>query len=153
VRPTRAPADVTPRRPKPDDVQGLPAPPSSWELSEPATPAAIARLRHAAHAFAAKHGAAGGLLDDIGLAVSEAVTNAVKYAYQPAEQGRVRLVSSIGDGWLEFIVADCGGGFHEGVSSGLGLGLSIIAEVTTELTIEQAATGTEVRMRFALSGH
>ena len=107
-------------------------------------------MRHAARAFAAKHGAEDSLLDDIGLAVSEAVTNAVKYAYEPAGQGRVRLAGSAGDGWLELVVTDRGRGFREGASGGLGLGLSIIAKMTTELTIEQAATGTEVRMRFAL---
>lgn len=112
----------------------------------------IPRLRHAACAFAAQHGAEGVTLDDIALAVSEAVTNAVKYAYESADRGRVRLAGSAGDGWLELIVADRGRGFREGALGGLGLGLSIIAKVTTELTIEQAATGTEVRMRFALVG-
>ncbi len=51
----------------------------------------------------------------------------------------------------ELIVTDRGRGFREGTSGGLGLGLSIIAEMTTELTIEQAPEGTEVRMRFALA--
>jgi serine/threonine-protein kinase RsbW len=137
---------------KPDAVQGAPAPPSFFEVSEPALPEAIARMRHAARAFAAGHGAEDQLLDDIGLAVSEAVTNAVKYAYEPASQGRVRLTGSVAEARLELIVADRGRGFREGESGGLGLGLSIIAKMTTELTIEQAATGTEVRMHFALFG-
>jgi serine/threonine-protein kinase RsbW len=143
---------TAPRR-KPDVVQGVPAPPApspSLEVSEPASPEAIARLRHAAHAFAASHGAEDRLLDDIGLAVSEAATNAVKYAYEPTGQGRVHLNGSAGDGWLELIVVDRGRGFREGDSGGLGLGLSIIAELATELTVEQAATGTTVSMRFAL---
>lgn len=143
---------MTAPRHKPDAVQGALAPPSSLQVSEPAIPEAIPRMRHAARAFASGHGAAGQMLDDIALAVSEAVTNVVKYAYEPAVQGRVRLTGSVGEGWLELIVADRGRGFREGESGGLGLGLSIIAKMTSELTIEQAAGGTDVRMRFALGG-
>jgi serine/threonine-protein kinase RsbW len=142
---------MTAPRHKPDAIQGAPAPPADLRISEPAIPEAIGRMRHAAHAFAAAHGAADQLLDDIALAVSEAVTNAVKYAYEPAVQGRVRLTGSAGEGWLELIVTDRGRGFREGESGGLGLGLSLIAKMTSELTIEQAAAGTEVRMRFALA--
>lgn len=144
---------MTAQRHRPDAVQAAPVPLSTLEVSEPAIPEAIGRLRHRACNFAAEHGAVDQLLDDIGLAVSEAVTNAVKYAYEPASQGRVRLAGSAGDGWLELIVSDRGRGFCEGESGGLGLGLSIIAKMATELTIEQATAGTEIKMRFTLGGH
>lgn len=45
---------------------------------------------------------------------------------------------------------DRGEGFGQGSTDGLGLGLSIIARLCSELTIVQEGDGTEVRMRFPL---
>lgn len=121
-------------------------------LTAAATPAAIAPLRHRAAGFAAAHGACPRLVADVALAVSEAVTNAVKYAFPPGagEGARVGLVAEAGDGWLEVRVRDRGEGFGSSPSDGLGLGLSVMASLSAELTIVQEGRGTEVRMRFAL---
>jgi two-component sensor histidine kinase len=51
---------------------------------------------------------------------------------------------------LEFVISDRGNGFREGESSGLGLGLQLIAELSSEAKIVEGPTGTRVRMRFAL---
>jgi serine/threonine-protein kinase RsbW len=123
----------------------------SLALSEPAVAATVPLLRHRASAFAAAHGAGKDLVDDVALAVSEAVTNAVKYAYDPGDDGRVQLAAKAGHGWLEVRVIDHGHGFRAGESGGLGLGLALIAELTAELTVVQGPTGTELRMRFALA--
>ena len=132
------------------------APPSSPRtiaVSAAAMPTAIAQLRHSAADFATAHGADAKLSDDVALAVSEAVTNVVKYAYGPG-QGKagekVELQGEVSSGWLEIRIYDGGAGFGRGSSDGLGLGLSIMASLSAELTIVQEGEGTEVRMRFPL---
>jgi anti-sigma regulatory factor (Ser/Thr protein kinase) len=124
--------------------------PSALELTAPATPSAVSGFRREACAFALANGADDKLLHDVALAISEAVTNAVKYAYADNSGDPVRLRASAAHDWLEFAVSDQGRGFREGHSNGLGLGLSLIARVTAELAIDQGQHGTEVRMRFAL---
>jgi serine/threonine-protein kinase RsbW len=122
----------------------------SLARSEPTIPAVIATLRHEASDFAAAHGADKRLAGDVALAVSEAVTNAVKYAYGPGRKGRVQLLATVSDGWLEIRVVDRGRGFQAGRSDGLGLGLALIADLAAEMTVVQGPEGTEVQMRFAL---
>lgn len=122
------------------------------EVSLPAVPGAVPHMRAAAAQFAAEQGASEELAFHVSLVVSEAVTNAVKYAYESASEGEVALVAAVADGFLEIAVRDAGAGFGSGSSDGLGLGLSIIARLSAEMTVVQAGEGTEVRMRFALSG-
>lgn len=118
------------------------------ELNATSRPAIVSEFRHAAGNFARRHGADERGVEDVELAVSEAVTNAVKYAYEEGEDGRVGLLGSVADGWLEIQVLDRGHGFRGGRSDGLGLGLSIIAQTAGDLTISQGERGTNVRMRF-----
>jgi anti-sigma regulatory factor (Ser/Thr protein kinase) len=123
---------------------------SALDLSLPAVPGAVPHMRGAAAQFAAEHGAPEDLAFDISLVVSEAVTNAVKYAYEAGSAGTVELTASVEDGFLALAVRDQGAGFGSGSSDGLGLGLTIIARLSAEMTVVQAGEGTEVRMRFAL---
>jgi anti-sigma regulatory factor (Ser/Thr protein kinase) len=120
------------------------------ELACPAEPQAVPLLRQRASAFAVEQGAGPDLVVDVALAVSEAVTNAVKYAYPSDEAGSVRLSTSVEDGWLTLVVSDSGAGFGAGPSDGLGLGLTIIARVCDDLKIVQGGSGTQVLMRFLL---
>lgn len=120
-------------------------------MKEAATPAAIATLRHRAAEFATAHGAGAKLAADVALAVSEAATNVVKYAYPGSMRSAVvELAAEARDSWLEIRVRDRGAGFGRGSSDGLGLGLSIMASLSAEMTIVQEGEGTEVRMRFPL---
>lgn len=121
-----------------------------FELSRLAEPPTVTAFRHRAAAFAAEHGAGADLVSDVVLAVSEAVTNAVKYAYRPDEPGTVELSAAAEEGWLTLRVADRGTGFRPGTAGGLGLGLSIIARLCHDLKIVQEGTGTQVVMRFVL---
>jgi serine/threonine-protein kinase RsbW len=123
---------------------------SAVKLVRPCEPATVTALRHRAATFAVEQGADPSLVADVALAISEAVTNVVKYAYGKDGEGNVELVASSQDGWLELRVTDAGEGFREGPSDGLGLGLQIIAHLCTDLTIDQEDGGTEVRMRFTL---
>ncbi len=126
--------------------------PTRIAIKVPSLPASVPQLRREATAFARANGASEQLALDIALVVSEAVTNAVKYAYDSDRRGEVELLAEVADGFLEIAVRDTGAGFGSGSSDGLGLGLSIIARLSAEMTVVQAGDGTEVRMRFALSG-
>src|SRR3954471_17360079 len=132
----------------PDAAQGTP--PMSVDLSMPAVPSAIGSLRHQALDFALAHGAHHTVADDVALAVSEAITNVVKYAYEAGKVGIVRLAASVMSDSLEVRVADDGLGFREHEPDGLGMGLKIIASVSNDLDVSQGAEGTEVRMKFSL---
>jgi anti-sigma regulatory factor (Ser/Thr protein kinase) len=121
----------------------------SLKVCHPAVPEAVPVLRHAAADFAAEHGADTDLCGDIALAVSEAVTNAVKHSQTHAAE-QVRLIASVADDWLEIRVTDRGAGFGLRESDGLGLGLPTIARLAAQLTISQEGHGTELCMRFPL---
>lgn len=122
-----------------------------FELSLRAEPQTVPIFRQYATAFAAEQGADTDLVNDVALAVTEATTNAVKYAYPPERPGSVELSASAEEGWLTLRVGDRGGGFCEGPSGGLGLGLAIIARVCDHLKIVQEGAGTQVLMRFVLA--
>jgi len=121
-----------------------------FELSRLAEPQTVTAFRHRAAAFAAEHGADADLVSNVVLAVSEATTNAVKYAYGPDETAIVDLSAAVEDGWLTLRIADRGTGFRPGPSGGLGLGLAIIARLCDDLRIVQEGQGTQVVMRFVL---
>ncbi|HXF30918.1 MAG TPA: SpoIIE family protein phosphatase [Solirubrobacterales bacterium] len=119
-------------------------------LRRSARPDAVTELRWAAHDFALENGADEGLAGDIMLAVSEAVTNAVKHAY-PRGEGEVELVASLAEGGrLVVLVRDSGGGFGPTSSEGLGAGLMLMRECADELDVDQRPTGVTVRMVFEL---
>jgi serine/threonine-protein kinase RsbW len=125
--------------------------PAEIELKLPAIPASVPTMRRRATAFAAAHGADPDLQADVALAISEAVTNAVKYAYRSQEpDGRVLLTASARRSWLEFDISDQGNGFREGESTGLGLGLQLIAKLSSHMKIVEGPTGTRIQIRFAL---
>jgi serine/threonine-protein kinase RsbW len=121
------------------------------ELVMPAEPASVPELRRGAARFAAEQGLSKEMVADIALAVSEAVTNAVKYANARGGEGVVELSASRGEDWLEVKVRDRGEAFGRGSADGLGLGLTIIARLSAELKIVQEGDGTEVSMRFPLA--
>jgi serine/threonine-protein kinase RsbW len=122
---------------------------NSLKVCHPARPDVVPIFRHAVRDFAAEQGADPGLCADIALAVSEAVTNAVKHS-DAREDEIVSLTATVADDWLEIVIRDRGTGFGTAKSDGLGLGLSIIARLSAQLTISQEGTGTEVRMTFPL---
>ncbi len=94
----------------------------------------------------------GDQLDSVRLAVSEAVTNVVRHAY-PGRTGAIHLLAVVTTGQeLWVLVADDGCGYQTpSTQPGLGLGLTIIAQLSEEYIITQLSTGgTEVRMRFPI---
>jgi serine/threonine-protein kinase RsbW/stage II sporulation protein AB (anti-sigma F factor) len=122
------------------------------ELRTQATPAAVPGVRRAVVDFAELHGI--GVAPDIALAVSEAVTNAVLHAYRDGKPGDMRVVACAEPDRLVVVVRDYGVGMSPHPNSpGLGLGLSVIGRLTSELNIERPdeGGGTRLRMSFAAS--
>jgi serine/threonine-protein kinase RsbW len=93
-------------------------------------------------------------VDDVRLAVSEAVTNAVRHAYNGRDRGDVTGTAHVDDGTLRIVIADAGNGMREGSSDnpGLGLGLRLIARLSQMLEVVSNGTGTEIHMTFPCPG-
>jgi anti-sigma regulatory factor (Ser/Thr protein kinase) len=126
-------------------------PPPRLEHTMRSVPLAVPALRRAARGFASDHGAGYELQLTVSVAVSEAVGNAVRHAYDPSRPGPVILTATTQDSMLLITVRDLGKGFQEGSpSGGLGLGLKLIAESAADMEIRQAQSGTELSMRFVL---
>lgn len=120
--------------------------------SYPAIPEAVPLARRALVTIAAGAGAAGDRLDEIRLAVSEALTNAVVHAYRTGEPGRLHVTAAVASDELWVLIGDDGHGLHAGNDSpGLGIGLSLISGLSDDFAIvTRASGGTEVQMRFDL---
>ena len=125
--------------------------PETFARSYEAEPAAVALARAELASFATDAGASDTLVDGVRLAVSEAVTNAVRHAY-PLTEGEVRVRAKVNDDALEVVVSDDGCGVRSRTDdTGLGLGLALICEVSDQMTLAPRADGgTDVRMRFSL---
>jgi anti-sigma regulatory factor (Ser/Thr protein kinase) len=123
----------------------------TFARSYEAEPSAVARARTELADFASEAGASAALVDGVRLAVSEAVTNAVRHAY-PRTGGEVRVLARAGEDELEVIVDDDGCGVRsDSDDHGLGFGLALMCEMSDEMTLAPRADGgTEVRMRFGL---
>lgn len=92
-------------------------------------------------------------LERVGLAVSEAVTNAIVHAYgRGSGSGAIRLTVAAVDGELSVLVADNGCGLGAAAPSpGLGLGMGVIELSTDALTITtRSSGGTLLEMSFKL---
>jgi anti-sigma regulatory factor (Ser/Thr protein kinase) len=122
--------------------------------SLPAVPESTPRLRRAVTRFASEAGAAGGTVENISLAVSEAITNVVVHAYaDEPEPGAVRMTAVVEAGWIHITVGDDGRGMVPRLDSpGLGLGLPLISQTADAFDVHHAESGgTELRMSFRLA--
>lgn len=126
-------------------------PGESRSESYPAVAESVARARAAVTAFAEEAGAHGERLDTIRLAASEAITNAVKHAYTDHD-GAINVSASYVEDELWVLIADSGSGLRpHSKRPGLGLGLTLIAQLADDFRIHsRAAGGTELQMLFRL---
>jgi len=129
----------------------------SARLQVPGTPASIGVVRRALAAVAERAGASRATIANVRLAVSEATTNAVRHAYDDGgAPGDVMACARVErpdgeDASLVVTVSDHGGGVRPRPDSpGLGLGLPLMAQVTTALDVANRGDGATVCMRFAL---
>jgi two-component sensor histidine kinase len=103
--------------------------------SYPAIPASVPVARRELTEYALRAGASVEQLDAVRLACSEALTNVVVHAYG-GYAGRIYVNAGLRSNYE---------------SSGLGVGLALIAQASDGLTImNRGSGGTEVRMRFRL---
>jgi serine/threonine-protein kinase RsbW len=123
------------------------------KLSEsyPATPQTVAVVRRSVVDLARALGIRGSKLDDVRLAVSEAVTNVVLHAY-PSGTGLVHVTAQAADDELWVLIADDGAGHNiPSKRPGLGWGLALITKSCDEFTlVERASGGSEARMCFRI---
>jgi serine/threonine-protein kinase RsbW len=120
--------------------------------SYPALAESVPLARQALTAVAAMAGAGGERLEEIRLAVSEALSNAVLHAYRNGDSGRFHVTAAVASGELWVLIGDDGRGMHAwNDSEGLGIGLALISGLSDDFTIAtRASGGTEVQMRFDL---
>lgn len=119
--------------------------------SYPAVAESVPLARRAITACAAEAGATDKQLHAIELAVSEALTNVVLYAY-PWRTGEIHVTARLAGSELWVLVADNGCGLHAGRDTdGLGLGLALISQLTDGFSVVgRSSGGTELRLRFTL---
>lgn len=125
------------------------------ELREqrPARAANIAPLRQVVVDFARVHGASYDELEDIAIAVSEALTNVVVHAYVGRDTpGVVAVRAWMNQRQLQVVVCDEGVGMRPRTDSpGLGFGLSIIHRIAQQVHVEDTPSGVRLRMTFAIA--
>jgi serine/threonine-protein kinase RsbW/stage II sporulation protein AB (anti-sigma F factor) len=125
---------------------------ASFEATFPSTPPGVGAIRREIAAFAQHCGMSPQGVDAVRLAVSEAATNAVIHAYRDSE-GDLSVRAGVENGELVVVVADRGIGLApRGDSPGLGLGMPLMASVTSHFRVVSRGAGTEVHMAFPLDG-
>ena len=126
---------------------------ASWSI--PALPQEVPALRSAVASYAVEHEVHDPPINDLRLAVSEAVTNAVLHAFRHGPPGKVDVSLEIdrNNNEVTVVVTDDGVGMAPRPDSpGLGLGLPMIATLahTMEIRTPPGGQGTELCMTFAL---
>ena len=121
-------------------------------LVVPAVPDSIAVIRQTVSGICEALGADSRTVGDIKLAATEACTNVVLHAYGEGDAGTIEIDAYTAEHELRLLVPDHGAGMTPApMAEGLGLGLPLIAALTSSLTIvEPEDGGTEVSMTFAL---
>jgi serine/threonine-protein kinase RsbW len=121
-------------------------------LVVPAVPDSIAVIRQTVSGICEALGADARTVGDIKLAATEACTNVVLHAYAGGDVGTIEVGAYATEAELRLLVRDRGAGMTPApMVESLGLGLPLIAALTSTLTIvEPDDGGTEISMTFAL---
>jgi len=117
-----------------------------------ATPENVMLVRQTVEGAAREFGADGSKIDDMKLAVTEACSNVVKYAYR-GETGDLTIgIDPVDDG-VAVLISDTGSWLNrrpEDADVG-GLGIPLMEAVSRECTIDTDEGGTTVFLEFSLS--
>jgi anti-sigma regulatory factor (Ser/Thr protein kinase) len=110
-------------------------------------PASVGSARNAVARLADTFGVS---VDDVKIAVSEAVANAVIHAYRDGDPGAIRVVARRERGRLLVTVADDGIGMTPNPGNpGLRLGIPLITKLCEDVRFTSSDDGTVVSMSFA----
>lgn len=115
----------------------------------PATVESVATARQAVRRFAAQLEVD---LDDLVLAVSEAVANVVVHAYPEDARGTVELSAATSPGELTVVVRDHGRGLEGAGPGGAGFGIPIIRRLAQHVELDDTPGGVALTMRFRRGG-
>jgi|SRR6478752_3679137 len=123
-----------------------------YEHSLPAEPANVGSMRRELDAALVPLHLSAQRRGDIGLVVSEALTNVAMHAYIGQAVGSFTLAASTAPKSLRVTITDAGRGMVARADSpGLGLGVSVMGRLADALEISTpSAGGTEVCARFSL---
>jgi anti-sigma regulatory factor (Ser/Thr protein kinase) len=106
----------------------------------------VATARHAVADLARRVGVA---VDDVQIAVSEAVANAVVHAYRGIRPGRISVRARLERGRLLVTVADQGIGMTPNPGNpGLRVGIPLITKLCDDVRFTSSDKGTVVAMSF-----
>jgi anti-sigma regulatory factor (Ser/Thr protein kinase) len=123
----------------------------SYEATFPPTPEGVGAMRREIAAYAQRAGLDEDGVADVRLAVSEAATNAVVHGYRDSSEGELKVLAYVAERELVVIVSDAGVGLAPRPDSpGLGLGMPLMASVTSRFRVVSRGPGTEIHMAFAL---
>ncbi len=113
-----------------------------FDATWPARPESVTTARRSVVAHLAAADTSDPPLSDIGLAVSEAVTNVVHHAYVGTEPGPVRIRVEVRPREVEVMIQDEGSGMVPRPDSpGLGLGMPLIATVSERFDVRAVPGG------------
>jgi anti-sigma regulatory factor (Ser/Thr protein kinase) len=114
-------------------------------------PSNIAQLRRAVREYATDSGMEPERVQDLTLAVSEIVANAVIHAFRDGSDGSITVAAELCEDGVRVCIADDGMGISPRTDSpGAGLGLVIAGNIADRLEIGRPAHGgTEVCLTFA----
>jgi PAS domain S-box-containing protein len=135
-----------------DDVAFLvyrqPATPAPLTRSFPAEPLSLAENRRALRVWLGSAGADPDTINDLLVAMNEAVTNAIEHAYRPGETGTVHLDADLDtSGVLRIAVRDNGRWLHTGSSPAhRGRGLKLMRALADAVDVVTGTEGTTVRL-------
>jgi serine/threonine-protein kinase RsbW len=112
-----------------------------------AVAAEVPPVRRRVMRFAEEHGVDDGAM--LGLALTEALSNAITHAYRDGEIGEIEITAEEHEDRLVVAVRDFGAGMAPRADSpGMGLGLPLIGTLARDLQIESGEDGTDVIMNF-----
>jgi anti-sigma regulatory factor (Ser/Thr protein kinase) len=115
-------------------------------LELPSEPGSVKRARDAVATLAERVGVPA---NDVELAVSEAVSNAVTHAFRDRDAGTIKVRARVERDRLIVVVADDGTGMRPNVDSpGLGFGLSLITQMAGDVRFDSSTDGLTVSMSF-----